>query len=849
MICLLVASLAANAGSLRDAHVFTSDTATAVEDVAVAPDGTTFAFVDAGADRLWVVRTDTWQAYPAPLPDSCTGIVGLGAYQNGYAIGCGDGGVAFVDTSLRKPGLTPVMVPAVAGTPILGVTADDTNVYVTAENKDTGGSPVVIAVSIADHERLEGGWPATLSYAGYVDSETDGDFVIIAHGADNVSKVDATTGGAIQSNTSISSADCRDVDADDLSVLLACGGGILELNTSTNDLSIVLGFDKDWSRVESLWIDDLEDELWFFDAEDGLFVYDYDAASGTVSDDLIGSVPGALEPSEMAGVPGYAFLGTDGGDVHVYTHLPWIDVEPIDGDKTNGDVVDVTFTSDTDGQYEVMFGATLLGKGDVVEGVPVTLPVTIGDAFIEGENIIIVTVVDGVGDQGHGGVSVQVNNPPSQVVLQDGDLGWGDATLYLTIRGIDDEDLKMYRVYWSPTEFDPTELVPGTAPPADMQTADFAAKPGESLDVPIEGLTNETTYYVAVRAIDMTNLEGPMSIVLSGTPHETFSASELAGDEGGYTCASTRSRAPIPALILLVGLAALGRRGSIAALALLVLGGTARAQDDDTSDDTSTETSDTTETSTTETTETSTTETTSTPPPPTTPPPAPPPPTPPPQTAEAPVAAEPGTVTVLPAKEKHQKYTAGIELRFGPLWFDGNNPINDVYGSSGNNLLMFEGGPSFRDILELDFGVGRYHRRGNLVAEDGSQSNDESVITTFPLTLSGKVRLDFLEEQWVVPMVSAGLDYWLWNEKAGYDSDAMQWDAKQNGGHYGYHYAAGLQILLDIFEPRRASLIHARSGINDSYIVVEYRHREVGENEEGLKFTGSEVTVGLRIGF
>jgi hypothetical protein len=77
----------------------------------------------------------------------------------------------------------------------------------------------------------------------------------------------------------------------------------------------------------------------------------------------------------------------------------------------------------------------------------------------------------------------------------------------------------------------------------------------------------------------------------------------------------------------------------------------------------------------------------------------------------------------------------------------------------------------------------------------------------------------------------------------------MQWDARQSGGHYGYHYAAGLQILLDIFEPRRASLLHARSGVNDSYIVVEYRHREVGENEDGLKFTGSEVTVGLRIGF
>src|SRR6185436_6748016 len=203
-----VASLAANAGALRDVHVF--DEGASVEDVAVAPDGTTFAFVDAGADKLWVVRTDTWKAYPAPLAKTCTGIVGLGAYQNGYAVGCGDGSVALVDTSLRKPGPEPVMVPAVAGTPILGVTSDDTYIYVTAENKDTGGDPVMMAVSIADRARLEGGWPATLGYPGYVDSVTDVKFVIITHGSDNVSKVDSTTGAAITSNTSITSADCKD---------------------------------------------------------------------------------------------------------------------------------------------------------------------------------------------------------------------------------------------------------------------------------------------------------------------------------------------------------------------------------------------------------------------------------------------------------------------------------------------------------------------------------------------------------------------------------------------------------------------------------------------------------------
>ena len=849
MICLLVALLAAEAGTLRDAHVF--DAGTVVEDVAVAPDGKTFAFLETGKDRLWVVRTDTWKAYPAK---SCTGVVGLGAYANGYAVGCGDGSLAFVDTSLRKPGPEPDIVPAVAGTPILGVTADPTHVYVVAENKESGGNPVAIAVAIEGRTRLEGGWPATLGFPGYLDSETNGQFVIVSHGTDNVSKVDVTTGSVSLAVSGIGGADCKDVDADELTVLLACGTGIAEFEQSTNDLRLALGFDQEWTQVESLWIDELEDELWFFDAEDGLFVYGYDSGTGTVTDDPIGAVPGPYASSEMAGLPGYAFLGTDGGDVHVFTQLPWVDVAPIEDVATSGQVVDVTFTSDIGGEYRVLLGETELAKGAVSADQPVTVPVTINDAFIEGENTIIVSVVDDVGDQGHGGVSVQVNNPPSQVVLQDGDVGWGDSTLYLTFAGIDDEDLKLYRVYWSPTEFEPG---PGLPPGAQMQ--EFPAAPGQSMEIVLQGLENEVTYYLAVRAVDATDLEGPMSVVLSGTPHETYTAADLAGDEGGYGCASTRSRAPI-ALLIALGLAALGRRGVVAAIALLAFSGTARAQDEedeDTTDETTTETTETeTETETTETTTTTPAETTGTTTTTTTTPTtatgtttttttASPTATPAPVVVEQPV---PGTVTVVKA-EKPDRFHAGLEVRFGPLWFDGNNPINDVYGETGNNVLMIEGGPTFMDILQLEFGVGRYHRRGNLVAEDGSQSNDESVITTFPLTLGGRVRLDFLEEQWVVPTAAAGLDYWLWNEKAGYDSTAMSWDAKRSGGHYGYHWAAGLQILLDTFEQRRASQLEARAGIHDSFIVAEYRHREVGENEDGLKFTGSEFTVGLRVGF
>jgi hypothetical protein len=56
MICLLVASLAANAGALRDAHAF--DEAGPCEDVAVAPTARP-SRSSTRVGQLWVVRTDT----------------------------------------------------------------------------------------------------------------------------------------------------------------------------------------------------------------------------------------------------------------------------------------------------------------------------------------------------------------------------------------------------------------------------------------------------------------------------------------------------------------------------------------------------------------------------------------------------------------------------------------------------------------------------------------------------------------------------------------------------------------------------------------------------------------------
>ena len=59
----------------------------------------------------------------------------------------------------------------------------------------------------------------------------------------------------------------------------------------------------------------------------------------------------------------------------------------------------------------------------------------------------------------------------------------------------------------------------------------------------------------------------------------------------------------------------------------------------------------------------------------------------------------------------------------------------------------------------------------------------------------------------------------------------------------------GGNLLLDTFAPGRASLLEAQSGINDTYVVFEFRSQDIGEAREELSFKGTSYTVGLKFDY
>ena len=69
----------------------------------------------------------------------------------------------------------------------------------------------------------------------------------------------------------------------------------------------------------------------------------------------------------------------------------------------------------------------------------------------------------------------------------------------------------------------------------------------------------------------------------------------------------------------------------------------------------------------------------------------------------------------------------------------------------------------------------------------------------------------------------------------------------------------GVNLLLDVFAKERASLLEVTSGINDSYLVFEWRSQRVDQRDrpwapaptkvKGFDFSGSLFTIGLKLDY
>ena len=188
---------------------------------------------------------------------------------------------------------------------------------------------------------------------------------------------------------------------------------------------------------------------------------------------------------------------------------------------------------------------------------------------------------------------------------------------------------------------------------------------------------------------------------------------------------------------------------------------------------------------------------------------------------------------------KKQIWSTFTDLRYGPITMQ-SEVLNAVFSESDHQVLFIERGGSLYNILGLSVGAGLIRENGFLLGADGSTSTQEDRLSVIPFQASGLFRLDVFKDQVLVPFATAGLDYWVWQEK--WTNGTVE--EQVSGGKMGYHYSFGGQILLDRFDEASASLLEVRRGVKDTYLSVEYRVQEF--EGEGLSFNSDSVTFGIR---
>lgn len=584
-------------------------------------------------------------------------------------------------------------------------------------------------------------------------------------------------------------------------------GGLQDVN------SLVITFD-DARSIKEYLVADVDGEIRVFDVP-------YNIGSAAVETFNLRFGGEAFRSYDMIeGPPGYVVAGAGDGKIAILTAKPFVDQVGLNPDVgIEEQEVTLTFMTDAPGDFVVRANGdredsgagteVATGTADAAGEVSVTF--VVGEEFSEGDNEVWVHLTDdSTGYTGAARGTFTVDNPPGAVTLTDESISFGNKRLYLTFNGVSDVDLSHYNVYVSDVPFRKADYPGGGGPTETLAGATSLVFPEQltsplvvvrepsvsAISVELGPLINDQTYYVAVRVEDEGGQESTMSKVVSEVPRPTFTICQrVECDEGcgGEGCSSGGGGGA--AWLGLLAIAALGRRRSSMAAALviaplLLVSGVSEAQE--------------------------------------------------------------GRGLSRFDRDTTPAWS-NFEIRYSSFR-PAQDEIRDTIGDRTNEFRV-SGGPQFFRVVELDFGIGFSTRRGTSTSLSGDDSSGQvERFQMVPLSFGVTGRAHILDEQPVVPFVSVGADWIYWrNDVLTGDTESplgeVEFSKRRVGSKGGWHWEAGGQILLDWLGPRRASILEASTGINDTWLTIAYRRQFVDPDGEGLDLSGWALQVGLQLDY
>ena len=184
-----------------------------------------------------------------------------------------------------------------------------------------------------------------------------------------------------------------------------------------------------------------------------------------------------------------------------------------------------------------------------------------------------------------------------------------------------------------------------------------------------------------------------------------------------------------------------------------------------------------------------------------------------------------------------------FELKFGPYRPDvdsefggARTPYKDFFGNSRHLMSQLEiDWQIFRRFGSFGVGVGfgYFDVTGKAPVGNGSGlvSGDNSTLKVVPFSLSAVYRFDYFLETRDFPLVpygKLGLDYAYWSITDGNGEIAHDgMGGSGRGGTTGWHAAAGLALILDVFDPEAARDFDSDLGVNHTAITFDFSYADI----------------------
>ena len=199
--------------------------------------------------------------------------------------------------------------------------------------------------------------------------------------------------------------------------------------------------------------------------------------------------------------------------------------------------------------------------------------------------------------------------------------------------------------------------------------------------------------------------------------------------------------------------------------------------------------------------------------------------------------------------------------------FDGSGnseslPYQDYYG--GSSPLMFTLGVE-RFISNLGGGIslgataGIWSVEGALKSAGSSEmTSDQTELALYPLSVELSYYLDSFSAFFpIIPYGRIGADYCIWEIEDGagdtanfvYQTTDGRLEYEAFGATKGWHYAVGVQLLLDTLDPITADAFERDAGVRNTYLGLEFRNAQIDDfgSSQSLRLGGKSLNFGLFI--